>query len=410
MQKISKEKSKGKLYLRGGIKTRTRPMPPRSAFSKREESMIAKVIKYYKQRNLDPGYQGIFENRYCKEFCKMMGGGYADAVATGTTAIYIGLAALNLPKRSEILVSSITDPGTISAIILQNLVPKLVDSKKNSFNIGLDQIKNRASKNTSCIIVVHALGQAAEIDKIVSFAKSRNIKVLEDCSQAHGAKLKKNKKVGTYGDISAFSTMYRKASISGATGGIIYSKNLSLLRLATAHADRGKERWKKNFDDRNPEQYIFPALNFHTDEISCAIGISSLKRLNLTISKRLSYVYQVSKQLKQKSKTCTPYEYTKNDSPFVYPIIVDIKKLKTNKINFAKAVSAEGIGLNPHYRYLVSDWPWVKKYLKDNFNPINAREIRDKTFNLYLNENYKTQEVKDTVNAILKVEKVFLNS
>ena len=61
MQKISKEKLKGKLYLRGGIKTRTRPMPPRSAFSRREESMIAKVIKYYKQRNLDPGYQGIFE-------------------------------------------------------------------------------------------------------------------------------------------------------------------------------------------------------------------------------------------------------------------------------------------------------------------------------------------------------------
>jgi len=409
MQNFGKVKSKEKLYLYGGLKTRYKPMPPRLAFNKREEDMVAKVIKYYKKRNLDPGYQGVFENNYCKSFCKMMGGGYADAVATGTIAIYVGLAALNLPKKSEVLVSSITDPGTISAIIMQNLIPKLADCKKNNYNIGLNQVRSRVSKKTSCVIVVHALGQVAEVDKIVSFAKSRNIKVLEDCSQAHGAKLK-NKKVGTFGDIAAFSTMYRKASISGATGGIVYSKKLNLLRLATAHADRGKERWKKNFDDRNPEQYIFPALNFHTNEISCAIGISSLKRLNNTISKRLNYVRQVSKQLKKKSKICTPSKFYKSDSPFVYPIIVDTKKIKTNKINFAKAILAEGISLNPHYRYLVSDWPWVKKYLKDNFDPVNAREIRDKTFNLYLNENYKENEVKDTVNAILKVEKAFIKN
>ena len=54
--------------------------------------------------------------------------------------------------------------------------------------------------------------------------------------------------------------------------------------------------------------------------------------------------------------------------------------------------------------------PWVKKYLKDNFDPVNAREIRDKTFNLYLNENYKKNEVKDTVSAILKVEKAFIKN
>lgn len=409
MKNFDREKSKGKIHFYGGHKVRKKPMPPRLAFGQKEERMVYKVIGYYKKKKLDPGYQGIFERDYCKQFSKMMGGGYADAVATGTIAIYVGLAALSLPKKSEVLVSSITDPGTISAIIMQGLTPKLVDSKKNSYNVGLKEVKDRVSKKTSCIIVVHALGQAAEVDKIVSFAKQRNIKVLEDCSQAHGASLRK-KKVGTFGDISAFSTMYRKASISGAAGGIVYSKNLNLFRLATAHADRGKERWKKNFDDRNPEQYIFPAMNFHTNEISCAIGISSLKRLKYTISKRLNYVRQVSKILKKKSKVCTPFYSSKKDSPFVYPIIVDTKKIKTNKINFAKAVLSEGIGLNPHYRYLVSDWPWVKKYLKDNFDPKNARDIRDKTFNLYLNENYSKKEVIDTVNAILKVENHFKKS
>ena len=164
MKNFDRKKSKAKLHLYGGPKIRSKPMPPRLAFNKREEYMVHKVIKYYKKRKLDPGYQGIFEKNYCKEFSKMMGGGYADAVATGTIAIYIGLAALNLPRKSEVLVSSITDPGTISAIIMQNLIPKLVDSKKDSYNIGVKEVKDRVSKKTSCIIVVHALGQAAEVD------------------------------------------------------------------------------------------------------------------------------------------------------------------------------------------------------------------------------------------------------
>ena len=149
-----------------------------------------------------------------------------------------------MENRYKTMIDDKFDFGFAVDWMRKDLKIAMDEAKKNNYNIGLNQVRSRVSKKTSCIIVVHALGQAAEVDKIVSFAKSRNIKVLEDCSQAHGAKLK-NKKVGTFGDIAAFSTMYRKASISGATGGIVYSKKLNLLRLATAHADRGKERWKK---------------------------------------------------------------------------------------------------------------------------------------------------------------------
>ena len=93
-------------------------MPSRKALGKEEEAKIIEAINYYKKRNMDPGYQGVFEEKYCKLFSKKMGGGYADAVATGTAAIFVSLAALNLPKNSEVLVSRITDPGTISAIIM----------------------------------------------------------------------------------------------------------------------------------------------------------------------------------------------------------------------------------------------------------------------------------------------------
>ena len=77
------------------------------------------------------------------------------------------------------------------------------------------------------------------------------------------------------------------------------------------------------------------------------------------------------------------------------------------KIDFAEAVRAEGIDLNPHYKYVVCEWPYIRPYLADDFDTPNARSIRDRSFNLYLNEKYGEQESKDCVKAIVKVEKHF---
>ena len=88
---------------------------------------------------------------------------------------------------------------------------------------------------------IDAAGYASEIDKIVEIAHAHAIKIIEDCSQSHCAKYKA-KPVGTFGDIAAFSTMYRKAHMTGPSGGLIYSHNLQVFRNALVHADRGKPR------------------------------------------------------------------------------------------------------------------------------------------------------------------------
>ena len=94
-------------------------------------------------------------------------------------------------------------------------------------------------------------------------------------------------------------------------------------------------------------------------------------------------------------------------SPFYFPVIVDVDAISCSKIEFAEAVRAEGIDLNPHYRYVVCEWPYIQPHLADDFDTPNARSIRDRSFNLYLNENYREQESKDCVKAIVKVEKYF---
>jgi perosamine synthetase len=400
---MSDSRQNEKLAIHGGEPVRRERMPPRLALGDEEVRMIQEVIAYYREQQVDPGYQGPFEKLYTDAFVSMMGGGYADAVATGTASLFVSLAALDLPKGSEVLVSPITDPGSMSAIILNGLRPRLCDSKPDSYNIGIEQIRERLGPNVSALLLVHAAGQAAEADKIVSLAHAHGVRVLEDCSQSHGAKIA-GRPVGTFGDIAAFSTMYRKAHMTGPSGGVVYCRDLELFRKALAHSDRGKPRWREDFSDRDPSTYLFPALNHHTDEISCAIGVASLGRLNTTILRRLSFVSDVVAGLAEHATICRPYAHSPADSPFFFPIVVDTDRISCSKLEFAEAVRAEGIDLNPHYRFVVDEWPWVQPYLADGFKTENARSIRDRSFCLYLNENYGEAEANDTVEAILKVE------
>lgn len=396
-----------KLAVNGGLKVRNKSMPSRFAFGVMERKMIEEVMIYYDSLGVDPGYEGFFEKKYCQEFADYMGGGYVDAVSTGTASLYVAIRALNLPIGSSVLVSPVTDPGTISAIILNGLKPKLVDVEKQSYNISLSEIEARISKDVSCLLVVHAAGKAiSDIEEIADYAKLHNVYLIEDCSQAHGA-LVSGQKVGTFGDIACFSTMYRKASISGSSGGVVFTKNEELYQRMLAHADRGKPRWKKDFDDRNPAQYLFPALNFNTDEISCAIGIASIGRLEEVRMRRVMFLKKLVSELSSSSKCCNPSVCSENDSPFYFPIFVKMEQVSVSKFDFANAILHEGIPLSVQYNYLVVDWPWVKNYLADSFYTVNARNVVDSSFNLYLNENYGNQELRDIVEAIVKVENAY---
>ena len=169
-----------RLAIHGGEPVRRKRMPPRLALGDDEVGMIQRVIAYYRDNEIDPGYQGPFEKLYTDGFVGMMGGGYADAVATGTASLFVALAALDLPKGSQVLISPITDPGSLSAIILNGLTPKLCDSKPGSYNIGVEQVVARLTPEVSAICLVHAAGQAAEADKIVEAAHARGVRVLED--------------------------------------------------------------------------------------------------------------------------------------------------------------------------------------------------------------------------------------
>ena len=145
--------------------------------------------------------------------------------------------------------------------------------------------------------------------------------------------------------------------------------------------------------------------NWNANELSCAIGIASLARLRDTIVRRLAFVSELAGHLAEVDTLFSLMAWSPSDSPFILPVFVDGARSSRSKFAVAEAVRAEGIDLNPHYRYVVAEWPWVRPHLADDFSTPEARSARDRSFCLYLNENYASEEAADVAAALLKVHR-----
>ena len=156
-----------KLAIHGGTPVRGEAMPARIAFGEAEAAMLGECIEHYRKQGLDPGYEGHYEERYCTAFSEYMGGGYTDAVSSGTAGIFVGLKALDLTPGSEIITSPVTDSGPVCSIVLQGHVPVVADAEPNSYNMGVEQFLERITPRTSCLLLTHAAGEPVAVDEMV---------------------------------------------------------------------------------------------------------------------------------------------------------------------------------------------------------------------------------------------------
>ena len=380
--------------------------PKRNAFNFDIVDAAKNVQDFYTSIGEDPGYGGHFEKEFCNDFSSFMGGGMCDAVSSGTTALYVAIRALNLAPKSTVLVSPITDPGTLNAIILNDLVPQLIDTEEHSYNVSAKNVVEAMKDKPSAVVIVHASGLPVDMAPIMQNARKQGIKVVEDCSQAHGAVSSHGKKVGTFGDISAFSMMNRKNIAVNGTAGMVYSRNEELFQQAIAIADRGKPVWLKEYPDNDPRGNLFPSLNFNLDEISCSLGIIALTKIDNVITKRR----MISKEIQDAINSNSKYFYinypSENASPFVIPVFLKREARNTIDVSeYAKELLKAGVPLNPNYRFLVPSWPYVTPFLSKESKSENASLTIDESFVMYLNENYKTPDIEFIIEKVIELEK-----
>lgn len=184
---------------------------------------------------------GEFLERFENEFAKEIGSEFALGVGNGTDAIEIALRAMELPSGSEVILPVNTFFGSLEGVVNAGLKPVFVDCGED-YCIDVSLIRSSITAKTSAIMPVHLYGRACEMEEILSIAQEFNLRVIEDCAQSFGAKIKiggENKTTGSIGDIACFSFYPGKNLGAYGDGGAITTSNQDFLNKAKSLANHG---------------------------------------------------------------------------------------------------------------------------------------------------------------------------
>lgn len=261
---------------------------------------IKEINNTLKKNEISGNYgKAIFE--FEKNFAKYIGTKYAITTSSGTTALHLAIDILNLPKKSEIILSSCTNIATALSIVHNGHIPIPVDSNINTWNIDVDSIERNITKKTKAIIIVHFLGKPVEIEKIKYLKRKYKIAIIEDAAEAHGA-IYKNKKVGSIGDLSCFS-FYANKIITSGEGGMICTNKKSY---------KDKINLYKNLGFTMPRfKHFINGYNFRMTAIQAALGNSQLSKIEDIIKTKVSIANRYIDNLKTITEINLPQ---KNDN------------------------------------------------------------------------------------------------
>ena len=267
-------------------------LPERGLIGAEERAAVLGVLDRAIAAGAAIEYGGPEEEAYCAEFAATLGGGYADAVNSGTAALYVALRALGVEPFTEVVVPAITDPGGIMPVPLLGCIPVVADTAPGSFNCGPEQVEAVMGPLTGAVIVAHVAGEPAPVEPIARLAERHGVPLIEDCAQAHGARIG-GAPAGSFGTVSCFSTMWGKHHSTGGQGGVLFTRDPHLYRRIRGAADRGKP-----FGDTLPAgRNYLASLNFNQDELSAAIGRAQLGKLPAAVERRRAFVRALAARL-----------------------------------------------------------------------------------------------------------------
>jgi dTDP-4-amino-4,6-dideoxygalactose transaminase len=209
-----------------------------------------------------------------KEFAEYNSVKYCTGLASGLDALTISLMVLGLKNRSEILVPSNTYIATILSILHSGNVPVLIEPDLTTYNIDPSRIEDAINSKTRALIVVHLYGKPCDMDPIMDICNRHNLLLIEDCAQAHGAEYK-GRKVGSFGDMAAYSFYPTKNLGCLGDGGALLTNNPDYFR---------KARMIRNYGSEIKYYNEYQGVNSRLDEIQAAFLRVKLKHLNAIIS------------------------------------------------------------------------------------------------------------------------------
>lgn len=271
---------------------------PWPSFSQHEADEVSRVLLSNKV-NYWTGDEGRnFEN----EFASFADCKYAVAVANGTLALDLALLALGIGAGDEVIVTPRTFLASVSCIVNAGAKPVFADVDIDSQNITAETIAAVLTNKTKAIICVHLAGWPCDMDAIMALAKEHDLKVIEDCAQAHGAKYK-GRSVGSIGHIGCWSFCQDKIITTGGEGGMVTTNDKVLWTKMWSFKDHGKS-FDAVYHKQHPPGFRWLHESFGTNwrltEMQSAIGRIQLQRMNDWHKKRTDNALAIA-------KACEPF-------------------------------------------------------------------------------------------------------
>ena len=219
------------------------------------------------------GYVSRFESAF-GDFC---GTRFAVASCNGTAALHLGLLALGVGPGDDVIVPTLTFVASANAVSYCGATPVFVDSEPGTWNLDSAKLEELITPRTKAIMAVHLYGQPAEMDSILSLAEARNLSVIEDSAQAHGARYH-GRTTGSIGDVASFSLYGNKVLTSGE-GGVVTTQDEEIDLRARLFRGQGMDITRR---------YWFPVIgyNYRMTNLTAAIGLGQVESAADHLSRR----------------------------------------------------------------------------------------------------------------------------
>jgi dTDP-4-amino-4,6-dideoxygalactose transaminase len=341
-------------------------LPYHRPFIENEE--IKEVVETLKSGWLTTGPRTL---KFEEDFSHYIGCRHAIGLNSCTAGLHLALAVQGFIANDEVITTTMTFPATANAIIHAGLRPVFVDIEAGTLNMDVSLIEEKITPRTRAIIPVHFAGHPCDMDPIMELASKKKLVVIEDAAHALETKYK-NRKIGNLGNPTAFS-FYANKNITTGEGGMLVlnddclADEIRILRLHGISRDAWKRYGKNGFSHWELHS---PGFKYNMSDISSAIGIHQLKKIDrfLTLRKKYAALYDLAFNQIPELETLQTREYAES-SHHLYIISLRLEQLTVSRDQFIDAIQSTGIGVAVHYKGLHLQPYYQKEWgiLKDQF-------------------------------------------
>jgi dTDP-4-amino-4,6-dideoxygalactose transaminase len=318
--------------------------------------------------------------------------------------MYLALAALGVGPGDEVVTSALTFASTVHAILQTGAKPVLADIEMETFGPAPEEFARRTTDRTNVYMPVHFGGQACRISEIVDLAKSKSIRVVEDAAHSFGAGVG-GKKIGGFGDATAFS-FYATKNLTSGEGGALSTDSDELaqqFRVLSCHG-MSEDSWNRH-SDRGSWFYDVEALGykFNMSDLLSSLGLSQLRRIDELLNGRRVVAEMFLDRFEGADYLELPRTADGNFHTWhLFVVLLNLDALTIDRDQFAKALNAENIGCSVHF-IPVYKHGFFQPYLAESADFPNCESYFSRCLSLPIFPGMSESDVDDVVRAIDRI-------